>query len=59
MEEIPRPSMPNATNIFLLWVDDKTIEAKCIWETINNFSETIVMNQLLSTQELRDWLQTH
>ena len=50
MEEIPRPSMPNATNIFLLWVDDKPLEAKFIWDTNNDINETLVMKQLLSTK---------
>lgn len=51
--------MPDSRNIFLLWVDDKTIQGQYIWETIEDISKTTVMNQLLSTKALKGWLQTN
>lgn len=59
MQELPRPQMPENKAVILLWVDDKTIEGKQIWDTINDIKRTTVMKQLLSTQQLRDWFQAN
>lgn len=48
--------MPDYKSLFILWVDDKTIEGKQMWEKLVEIQNTTVMIQLLSTEELQKWL---
>jgi len=58
-EEIEKDPMPNSKTMFLLWIDDKTTEAHATWESLKNIKKNSVMIPLLSTEELKDWLNTH
>ena len=44
---------------FVLWVDDKTIEGKAIWNKFQKIKKSTVMIQILSTKELQNWLTNH
>ncbi len=48
--------MPDCKSLFILWVDDKTMEGKKMWESLVELQKTTVMIQLLSTEELAKWL---
>jgi len=59
IEEIKKAPLPDSPTWFLLWIDDKTIVAHDTWESLTNIKKNSVMIPLLSTEELKDWLNTH
>jgi hypothetical protein len=42
----------------LLWVDDKTLEGRKMWNSLKEIHKTAIMIQLMSTEELADWLKS-
>ena len=59
IEEIKKARMPDNTALFLLWVDDKMQEVNNKWGSLTSIKKNSVMIPLLSTEELKDWLNTH
>ena len=59
IEEIEKAPMPDSTALFLLWVDDKTKEVKETWGSLTSIKKNSVMVQLLSTEELKNWLNNN
>jgi hypothetical protein len=56
IEEIEKAPMPDSTALFLLWVDDKTKEVNQTWTSFTNIKKSSVMVPLLTTEELKNWL---
>ncbi len=51
--------MPEVYANFVLWIDDKPKEGRKIFDMIEITNQTTILIQLLSTQDLANWLQKY
>ena len=59
LKEIKHEKLEENIINFVLWVDDKTIEGKAIWNKFEHIKKSTLMMQILSTEELGKWLVNH